>query len=138
MTKKWTRSRSELIDIGAHLAHRGYSIRSVAAEMVRKHFLGRDDKSAERRLARAISERFWTRYYGRTEQQQTIADMANALYAEGWKPLFADDCEQCFWIHEATHNMVNCNGGYFRTYAAGTRAAYESATRALLLGGVAP
>jgi hypothetical protein len=132
MTTPWNHPRSELIEIGANLARKGYDITSVARHMVLRHFTGRDYKRAERHLAAAIAHRFYLVYAGRTERQQQIADMADALRAEGWKPLFDDGDERCFWRHVSTGLSVNCNGGFFYNYAAATRAAYESPTRALL------
>ena len=132
---KWGRSRAELIEIGVDLARRGYSARAVAGAMVMQHFEGTDHRGASRRLERAIITRFWQRYAGRTARQQSVDEMASALYEERWKPLFAEDDERCFWVHEPSGMSVNCNGGFFYCYAAATKRAYESATRATLLAG---
>jgi len=128
----WNHPRAALVEIGVNLARKGYNIASVAEHLVLRHFTGRDYRSAEKRLAGAIAHEFWMRHAGRTERQQEIADMADALRAEGWKVLFDVDDERCFWLHQSTRLSVNCNGGFFYNYAAATRSAYESALRALL------
>jgi hypothetical protein len=132
MTTAWNHPRSELIEIGVNLARKGYNITDVAEHLVLRHFTGRSYRDAEKRLAGAIAREFWMRHAGRTERQQEIADMADALRAEGWKPLFDTDADRCFWLHQSTGMTVNCNGGFFYNYAAATRAAFESALRALL------
>lgn len=128
----WNRPRQELIEIGANLAHKGYNIASIAQHLTLRHFTGRDYKRAERCLAAAIAHRFYLVHAGRTEQQQQIADMADALRAEGWKPIFDTNNDRCFWQHQSTGMAVNCNGGFFHNYAAATIAAYEGALRAIL------
>jgi hypothetical protein len=128
---KWTRSRAELIDIAAHLCHRGYTIPSVAESMAERHFTGKDRSGAARRLQPAIAAAFWRLYGGLTEKQVSIADKAAQLSKEGWAPLY-DDRGGCLWRHRSG-TTVNCNGGFFPSYQAATQAAYESQTRALLL-----
>jgi hypothetical protein len=129
---KWTRSRAELIDIAAHLCHRGYTIPSVAETMAERHFTGKDRSGAARRLQPAIAAAFWRLYGGLTEKQATISDKATQLSREGWSPLFDQRDKGCFWRHHSGIT-VNCNGGFFPSYQAATLAAYESQTRAALL-----
>jgi len=129
---RWTHPRAELIQTGVELARRGYNIMSIAEHMVTRHFNGRNAKSAERHLAAAIARQFYLQHAGRTERQEEIANMADLLRREGWKPLFDDDDERCFWFHKPTSMSVNCNGGFFYNYAAATRAAFDSVVRALL------
>jgi len=103
----------------------------VAQTLTNKHFFGADQPSAARRLCKAIYQVWWARYGGRTEKQDTVAEMAHSLRCEGWKPLFDDDYVRCFWLHESGIT-VNANGGYFYCYEEATRRTYESHVRALL------
>ena len=137
MTTCWTTPRKELIARGVALARKGYNIMSIADNMTIRYFSGRNHKSAKKHLAGAIARQFWIDHCGRTERQEEIADMAGALRAEGWSPLFDNNNnnERCFWIHTNTRLSVNCNGGYFHNYATATRAAYESPLRAILKEG---
>lgn len=132
MAATWTRPRNELIDVGVDLVRRGYEPRHVAETMVQMHFRGANPRAARRRLAAAIADRFYRVYAGRTERQAAVDGMAAALRAEGWRPLFDEDGERCFWQHAPTGAGVNSNGGFFYCFEAATRAAYGSAVRALL------
>jgi len=129
---KWTRPRQELIHIGANLCYRGWGLSGIARGMVERHFSGSGTRQAERRLRRDIAAAFWTIYGGQTQKQRELSDMALVLRREGWQPLFDDRGQGCFWRHESGCT-VNCNGGFFHSYQAATKAAYESQTRAMLL-----
>lgn len=131
-TSAWNHPRQDLIRIGVALALKGYDIMSVADHMTIRHFEGQNLSEAKKNLAGAIARQFYMQHGGRTERQQEISAMATQLYAEGWKPTFDRDNERCFWYHVNTGLSVNSNGGFFYNYAAATRAAFESATRAIL------
>lgn len=129
---KWTRPRSELIDIGANLCYRGWGIAGIARGMVEQHFRGSGTRQAIRRLSHDIASAFWTIYGGQTEKQHELSDMALTLRREGWQPLFDDCARGCFWRHESGAT-VNAQGGFFPSFERATQVAYESQTRALLL-----
>jgi hypothetical protein len=132
MERKWTRPRQELIDIGANLCYRGWSVPGIAEGMVERHFQGIGRRQAARRLGHDIAAAFWRSYGGLTEKQQQVSVMAELLRKDGWAPLFDEYGQGCFWRHESGVT-VNSQGGFFPCFERATKAAYESQTRAMLL-----
>ena len=64
----------------------------------------------------------------------TIPAMAAALEREGWRYLRSPHSLGGFWLHDDWGQVTN-GGGEFASYAAATVATFNSATRAMSLGG---
>jgi hypothetical protein len=132
----WDKSRAKLIDIAVTITRRGYDIAHVTQGIASRHYHGKSPAHATVLLARDARRVYWQRHASRTEAQERelcqIEEMATVLREEGWRLL--EIPSGCIWHHAPTSNEVNRNGGVFEIYGAATRATFESATRATLLG----